>query len=90
MLSMCIITSSLSDIHLQTYRMTCLGFLIISWASFFSSFSRDGERLSRLLLADGNEVSTSSEGGGEVFVTEEESLVCFLGDRYSTEVLGKH
>ena len=47
--------------------MTCLGFFIISWASFFSRFSRDGERLSRLVLGDGNDMSTSSEGRGVSF-----------------------
>ena len=66
--------------------MTCLGFFIISWASFFSRFSRDGERLSRLVLGDGNDMSTSSEGRGvSFFLTEEDSIVCFLRYGFSTK-----
>ena len=42
--------------------MTCLGLVIISWASFFSKCSRDREAFSRLLLVDGNIESTSREG----------------------------
>ena len=80
------ITSSLSAIYLETSRITCLGFVIISWAILFSRFSRDEERLSGLLQGDGNEVSNSSEGGClRFFVENEESLVCLLRVRVSSE-----
>ena len=44
--------------------MTCLGLSVISWASSLYNFSRDRERLSRLLLGDGNIESNISGGGG--------------------------
>ena len=66
--------------------MTCLGLVVISWASFFSKFSRDREALSRLLLSDGNAESTISEGGGlRFFLKEDESLVYFQGVGSSSE-----
>ena len=40
MLSMYSFAYSLSDIHLHTSMITCLVFVFISWASFFSIFSR--------------------------------------------------
>ena len=56
--------------------MTCIGFVIISWSSFFSKFSRDREAFSRLLLVDGNIESTSREGGGlRGLVKDRKSLV---------------
>ena len=54
MLSIFIFDSSLSDIHLHTSMMTCLGFVFISWASFFSISSRDREVLSRMILVEIN------------------------------------
>ena len=79
MLSMWRITSPLCAIHLHNSRITCLSFVIISWEIFFSRFSRDGERLYRLMLGDENVVYTSSEGGClRVFLEAGESLVCLL------------
>ena len=58
MLSMYIFCSSLSGIHLHATMMTCLSFVVISWASLLSIFSRYREALYILLLGYGNIEST--------------------------------
>ena len=58
--------------------MTCLRLVIISWASFFSKFSRDREAFSRLLLADWNVESTGMEGGVLRGFVKEEGVLVYL------------
>ena len=86
MLYMWRITSTFSDIYLHTSKITCLGFVIISWESLFSRFSRDGEMFYRMILGGGNGMSTSSEGGClRFFVEKYESLVSLLRVGLSSE-----
>ena len=42
-LSMYRCDSSLSEIHLHASMMTCLGFVLLSWAISFYKFSREGK-----------------------------------------------
>ena len=53
MSSMKIFASSVSEIHLHTSMMTCMGLLFISLASDFYRFYREGGLLSGLLLGEG-------------------------------------
>ena len=53
-LSRYILASSLSDIYLHTSMINFLGFVLISWASSFSRFWREGRYLARLLLEEVN------------------------------------
>ena len=64
MFSMCIFASYLSDTHLHTSIINCLGLVFISWESVFFRVSRDREALYRLILGEGKEDYTSSRGGG--------------------------
>ena len=50
MLSMCIFSSCLSDIHLHTSIITCLGFVFVFWSSVFSGVYIDREEFSRMIL----------------------------------------
>ena len=68
--------SSISDIHLNTSMMTCMGFVFIYWASYFYIFSREGGDISGLILGEGNIESTNALGimlrwgwGGVIYVS---------------------
>ena len=54
--------SSISDIHLNTSMMTCMGFVFIYWASYFYIFSREGGDISGLILGEVNIESTNALG----------------------------
>ena len=77
MFSRYILVSSLSDIHLHTSIITCLGFVFISCASSFYRFLREGREMAVIILGEGNLESNNSlclmsrwvlGGGGVMYV----------------------